>query len=454
MKKIIVLLVLCIPSISIFAQPDSLLKKFRYRIAHYRAVTFNAGGGSQYDEANFPVGTHKNGASAAGLSGNYYFTTSTDKKLLTASLGLNGVFSRSKSKDQTSSNTNKSFSTVPSISISNKWFSKKMFTELGTDILGSVLSSKNIFQGNPAATKNNQANYTATVTMGIGKGRLENVTDMQNALWLYKELGNVQRLAGTLSATDLLELGQNITKGNNTRVLDARKRTQFLLTTVDNYLQQKGLISKTDIAYFSSLNDILFYAYNNPRFTGTEKFIRLTPGLTGVNNNQFQSNGIDKNKQIFNTKSVMLSTGFKKYCPTSLSHQNNFGAALNFSYTNADFTDRNFSNGIITNELKGETDLKKAGANLFYEHAIYPNTRTNINLNLQADFGYQNDDTRKIYTDANLFCNLNYFISYRTRINFGAGAFYQRNMYTISNYVELKANSFQVYATGGLQVSL
>jgi hypothetical protein len=329
-----------------------------------------------------------------------------------------------------------------------------MFTELGADILTSFSSSKNIIQGYPAAAKNNQVNYAISVTTGIGKGRLENVTDMQNALWLYKELVNVQRLTGTLSATDLLELGQSITKGNNTRVLDARKRTQFLLTTVDNYLQQKGLISKTDMTYFSNLNDILFYAYNNPRFAGTEKFIRLIPGISGVNDNQFQSNGTDKSKHLFNTKSVMLSTGFKKYNPTRLTHQNNFGAALNFSYTNADLTDRNFTNGIITNELKGKTDLRKAGANLFYEHAIYPNTRTNITFNLQTDFGYQNDDTRKIYADANLFCNVDYFISYRTRLNFGTGAFYQRNMYNIGNYVEIKNNSFQLYANAGLQVSL
>lgn len=454
MKKIILLITSSIVSLTIFAQSDSLLKKFKYRVDHYRAVTLNANSGGQYGEVNYPFGTHKNGASSAAVSGNYFTTTSTNKKLTAVSAGLNGIFYRSKSKDQTSFTTSKNFSSVPNVSVLSKWFSEKMFTELGADILTSFSSSKDITQGYPAAAKNNQVNYTAAVTIGIGKGRLENVTDMQNALWLYKELVNVQRLSGTLSANDLLELGQSITKGNNTRVLDDRKRTQFLLTTVDNYLQQKGLISKTDITYFSNLNDILFYAYNNPRFAGTEKFIRLIPSAIGVNNNQFQPNGADKSKHIFNTQSVMLSTGFKKYSPASLTHQNNYGAALNFSYTNADLTDRDFTNGIITNELKGKTELKKAGANLFYEHAIYPNTRTNITLNLQTDFGYQNDDARKVYADANLFCNVNYFISYHTRLTFGAGAFYQRNMYAIGNYVEIRANSFQLYANGGLQISL
>jgi hypothetical protein len=329
-----------------------------------------------------------------------------------------------------------------------------MFTELGAAISGDFNTNKTIIQGYPAAGKNNQAGYFTTVTMGIGKGRLENVTDMQNALWLYKELMKEQRLSGSLSATDLIELGQSITKGNNTRVLDSRKKTLFLLTTVDHYLQQKELISKIDINYFNSLNDILFYAYNNARFAGTEKFIRLSPSVSGLNNRQFQPNGIDESKHIFSSQSILLSTGFKRYTPTSLTHQNNYGAAVNLSYLSADNTDRFFNNGILSSETKGKTDIKRAGGSIFYEHAIYPNTRTNINFTLQSDLGYQDIDGRNFYTATNASCNISYFISYRTRLSFGAGAFFQKNTYTVSNYINMMATSFQLYTNAGLQISL
>ena len=454
MKKIILLLALSTSGLSLFAQADSLLKQFKYRINQYRAVTFNLGGGSQYSQADFVTGTHKNSASSAGFNGGYYFTKSTNKIQLTASADVNSNFYRNKSSDQTSSNTSKNFSSSPQFNILNKWFSKKMFTELGADISADFNANKTTVQGYPFAAKNNQAGYFSTVTMGIGKGRLENVTDMQNALWLYKELMKEQRLSGSLSATDLIELGQSITKGNNTRVLDGRKRTQFLLSVVDHYLQQKGLVSKTDINYFNSLNDILFYAYNNARFTGTEKFIRLSPSLSGLNNRQLQPNGTQESKHIFNTQSAVLSAGFKKYIPTSLTRQNNYGAAVNLSYLNADNTDRFFTNGIITSETKGKTDIKRAGGSIFYEHAVYPNTRTNINFSLQSDLGYQDIDGKNFYTATNAFCNISYFISYRTRLSFGAGAFFQKNTYNLSNYIDMMATSFQIYTNAGLQISL
>ncbi len=455
MKKTILLLALSVSTFCLLAQqPDSLLKQFKYRINQYRAINFSVGGGSQYNQADFATGTNKNRASSAGFNGGYYFTKSTDKIQLTETANLSGNFNHNKSSDQTSSNTSRSFFALPQYTISNKWFTKKKFTEFGAAVSGELTNNKSVIQSYPAAGINNQAAYTATVTLGIGKGRLENVTDMQNALWLYKELLKEQQLSGSLSATDLIELGKGITKGNNTRILDSRKKNQFLLSTVDQYLQQKALIKKTDINYFNSLNDILFYAYNNARFTGTEKFIRLSPSVTGLHNNQSQTNGIEKSTHIFNTQSVLLSTGFKKYTPTSLTHQTNYGVAVNLSYLNADNSDRFFTNGSITGELKGKTDIKKAGANIFYEHAVYPNTRTNINVGLQSDLGYQNIDNRNFYAVTNAYCNINYFINYHTRLTFGAGALFQKNTYTISNYLSMTANSFQLYTNAGLLISL
>jgi hypothetical protein len=234
----------------------------------------------------------------------------------------------------------------------------------------------------------------------------------------------------------------------------AEKKTKFLLSTVDQYLQQKGLVSKTDINYFTSLNDILFYAYNNMRLAGTEKFIRLNPSASDLNDRQLQPNGIQESIHLLNTQSAALSIGFKKYTPTSLTHQNNYGAAVNLSYLNADNTDRFFTNGIITSETKGKTDIKRAGGSIFYEHALYPNTRTNINFNLQSDLGYQDIDGKNFYTATNAFCNISYFISYRTRLSFGAGAFFQKNTYTLSNYIDMQATSFQLYTNAGLQISL
>ena len=252
--------------------------------------------------------------------------------------------------------------------------SQNKFTELGADIFTSINTNKNADGNNPGLSKTRNGQYTIVINTGIGKGRLENITDMQNALWLSNALQTANSLLQPLSATELNELGRTITTANNTRVLDTRKRTQFILETVDNYLQQNGLINKTDIRYFSHLNDILFFAFNSSRLSGTEKFIRFTPGIAGYGTNQTQNSNINKYERKFNNKSVALATGINKYTPQNLIHQNNYGASFRLSFNFFDFSDRYFTSGVITSDTNGNSHLKQAAINLFYEHAIYPNT--------------------------------------------------------------------------------
>jgi len=119
---------------------------------------------------------------------------------------------------------------------------------------------------------------------------------MQNALWLYKELQEANLLTRSISDNELNDLGQSITDGTNTRVPDTRNRTQFILTTVDNYFQQKELIAKNDINYCTRLNDILFFDFNNVRLSGTEKFIRFTPAIQRNSQESGSNNLADKYK--------------------------------------------------------------------------------------------------------------------------------------------------------------
>lgn len=202
-------------------------------------------------------------------------------EFLTTAIYLYSNFNSARSENSSSVSKYSAFPGSPNITILNKWFPKNKFTELGADIFTSINTNKNADGNNPGLSKTRNGQYTIVINTGIGKGRLENITDMQNALWLSNALQTANSLLQPLSATELNELGRTITTANNTRVLDTRKRTQFILETVDNYLQQNGLINKTDIRYFSHLNDILFFSFNSPRLSGTEKFIRFTPGITG-----------------------------------------------------------------------------------------------------------------------------------------------------------------------------
>jgi hypothetical protein len=457
MRKTILILLLFLSAHHLYSQQDSVLKNFKFRINTYRAITFNAGGGSQFSNNKLVTGTHKNNSSGGNFGASYYTVKSTDRIILSFSGGAGLSFSSSNAKDPASTNKNRSFSTSPQFSVLNRWFSKKMFTELGADISASHNANKSSATSDPGPIKYKQGNYSIAVNMGIGKGRLENIMDMQNALWLYKTLQEENRLSRSLNADELNELGRTITLANNTRVLDFRKRTQFMLETTDKFFQQKDVLTIDDARYFTSLNDILFFAVNNPRLSGKEIFIRLTPAINQAFLDQINDPVSTNNEGKATNKSVLFSAGISKYIPVNLRHQNNYGLSLKLDYTSYHQNDKYFVSGSLTNQFDINTTIKRAGVNLFFQHAIYPNTRTVISFDLRSEGGYQDVEQEKSFFGmADLSGSLNYFISYRTRLTCGLGVAWQKNLYGYSYYQYLQqfADNIHLFANAGLQVNL
>lgn len=455
MRKNILFVFLSISSVSLYSQQDSVLKNFKYRIDHYRAISLNVNGGSAYNKSDQGSGDTKNSSSSGNFSVGMNTIKSTDNILKTTSGYLSSSFNSNRSENSTNTNKNRGYFIALQYSLLNKRFSGQHFFEYGIDAAGSTTSDRQTSSQFPPALRNKQNSYAVALPLGFGKGRLENITDMQNALWLQQSLQEAGRLSGALSSEELNLLGRSITKGNNTRILDFRKRTQFILETVDSYLQQKGLISKNDIAYFSNLNDILFFAFNNNRLAGTEKFIRFTPSVSGYNRNGTQSGVVDKYEMDPYILSGLVSIGFNKYKPVNLKHQDNYGAAVKLNYISWNSTERYFSSGVLFSENKFDQDIKQAGLKLFYQHAFYPNTRTNINLNLETEGGYQDAGaTDEFYGMASLAGNLNYFISYRTRLTFDIGAAYRKNIYTAYQTLQVQPDNIQFFVNAGIGINL
>jgi hypothetical protein len=439
MRQILLTLILSFFLQSLFSQGDSLLKKFKFRNINYRAITIDIGGAGQFSSTDFVSGRSKNHGSSGSAGTSYYQVKSTDRVLLNMSGGIYGGFSSARSDNNTNDYRYKSFSLAPQFSLLNKWFSRKLFTELGTDLSVGFYTAKNTDKTLASAQKTDRDRQSLAITAGIGKGRLENITDMQNALWLSKALEKEGRLSRSLSAEELNGLGRAVTAANNTRVLDARKRTQFILEAIDDYFQQKGLISKTDIKYFSNLNDIVFFAINDPRLSGTETFIRLTPAITHSRENFSQKPSQLENKENATTKSTRLSAGLNKYVPVSLRHQNNYGIAAALNYISNHYNDKYFNSGVLISETDLDPILRQVGIDLFFEHAIYPNTRTVVSFKFDSRTGYQEmEQETSFFSASNLAASCSYFISYRTRFNCNLGVTYQSNIYAIDKYLSLR----------------
>jgi hypothetical protein len=230
-----------------------------------------------------------------------------------------------------------------------------------------------------------------------------------------------------------------------------------MLETTDKFFQEKNVLTADDARYFSSLNDILFFAVNNPRLSGEEKYARITPAINKTFLDQVNNPVSTDNKGRTTNKSVVLLTGISKYIPVNLRHQNNYGFSLKLDYTSYHQNDKYFLSGSLANQFDINTTIKRAGANLFFQHAIYPNTRTVISFDLRSEGGYQDVEKEKnFFGMADLSGSLNYFISYRTRLTGSLGVTWQKNSYGYSYYQYLQQfpDNIQLYANAGLQVNL
>ena len=190
-------------------------------------------------------------------------------------------------------------------------------------------------------------------------------------------------------------------------------------------------------------------------FSGTEKFIRLKPGISRSASNHDPADNIDQQRTRFTNKSLTLSTGINKYTAQNLIHQNNYGASFKLAYNDFDFTYRYFTGNVLTSAMTNHSVLKQAGVNLFYEHGIYPNTRTAINFKLQTQGGYQDlSKATNLYGSVSLIGAATYFISYHTSLTGSLGGEYQKNMFYISQYLGSYPDNLHLNASVGVNISM
>jgi hypothetical protein len=111
----------------------------------------------------------------------------------------------------------------------------------------------------------------------IGKGRIEQVQDARMALFLLDDLNRLNREKRIASDEDVIELARLITSLRYKRSFDNRLRKIAEITAIDSFMQQKGIVSKTDATYFTSINDNWDFANNPVRNSGW----RLYTGIEG-----------------------------------------------------------------------------------------------------------------------------------------------------------------------------
>jgi hypothetical protein len=433
MKKYLLPVFLLFSFSKSFCQEKKLLTNYTFRIDRFKALNFgvNADGRKQN---NYNVSNSYGNALSGNFNASLFTTKSTNNLLQTISTGFATSGASAKSTSFSSTNKLKSLNILPSFFINNKWYAKNKFVEIGASFSDAFSTSRATDDRVIIQERLYNSNFIGgQLMLGVGKGRLENITDMQNAIWLHNVLLKDGNLKRKLNEDEIIGLARTITTSNNRRVLDGRKRIQFILKNIDSYLQSKEAINKTDINYFSNLNDIVFFANNTARQTGTEKYIRVIPALANYySKEENRITPLTSTTQNDNGAEVVLKIGLQKYKPLSLMHQLDYGAAAKANYGKSNSRYRNYTNTNLNFTFDYDDEWKKIGLDYFVRYSIFPNTRTVIDVDLKGENGYQLlNGFNELYHTAILAANASYFISYNTRLNINLGTTYNKNNFDI-----------------------
>lgn len=361
----------------------------------------------------------------------HFRVISTEKRQHISNFGLRPSYNSSFNSSDTPRTKNRSAMFFGGYSRMDRFFFKRnTFFEIGNEFNTYGYSSRQ--SGGNTFSNSGIINFQDRLTVGVGKGRLENVQDAQMALFIVNDLKKMNLLDQDMSAGKVNELAQLITGINNRRVFDSRIRRIYELTKIDSFFRANQLVKQSSIAFFTTVNDNWALAFNPGRLAGTMYYFRMRPSVTwnrNVNEQDLPTNNYKGTNRIF-TYAYEPVIGVEKQQPLNLFWQKSMGASLSFVQE----WQRNksqYRSG--TNSSQQPIFFNSAGSGFvidaFYAIGYYPNNRTMVNasFNMQSQYVFSNFSGKSpgLSLSPGLNLTANYFINYRTRVTVNAGALYQ-----------------------------
>lgn len=191
--------------------------------------------------------------------------------------------------------------------------------------------------------------HEVEIDIGFGKGRIENVTDARQAIYILEDLSEKKILKRQLSTNEINELAQEMAITKNKRHFDARQKAIDELTHINDFLIAKGYIDTVNTAdYFLSLSDYWENGDLEPRNAGRRVKIGVAPTF------------------IFKQNSVSYE---KSHLPKEKSTDTKWGGTLYFDYTNENPLNLKWQRYINVGLRSGLYRWRSAARNQFLSHA-------------------------------------------------------------------------------------
>lgn len=305
----------------------------------------------------------------------------TRKCISTLSAGGRTNGDLQKSNQLNNDNFRKYFSTENSLytNYSTYFFNKKqafLLFKLNARYVGRY--SNSIYATNTGETNNliKNTSYELKPYVGIGKGRIETVTDARQAVYIIEELSKKGKIKQVLSDKQIFEFAQVISKVKNKRFLDARLRKIEEITTVDSFLLKNNYLTNQDAAYFTTLYDFWENGALYERSSGQSFEINISPNMTfekTLNKTEILLHGNLESARAYNGD-INLVYRFEK--STSLNWQHSFNASLGYVASGFSKEKENDQSNIEKTEGTQTDGILRLSYNL----SFYPSTRTRMSL--------------------------------------------------------------------------
>lgn len=237
----------------------------------------------------------------------------------------------------------------------------------------------------------------ADLYIGAGIGRIENVTEARQAMFLIDVFSKNNILSRDLTYNEIWNLTQEMSRIKNKRFLDSRLHLMSEISRVDSFLTANNLITKPDALYFTNLYDIWLYGDAFQRLSGQSIELRLNPDfdirsfnseynntINGVYNYSSENNNISTNYRF------SLLYQYEKVINQKWQRSANASIDINLINLNVEQT---YSNN-NTDKMSIKEDIASLSGT--YGIGYYPNTRTNIYANISQVLSSSFYNTRTV----------------------------------------------------------
>ena len=386
---------------------------------NYRALNLTLNGGMNYSGINsYLVDFQGNGDFS--LSYNKYVNKPLFQK--NTLIFVNSAFDYKKYETQiipqtlTTKNSLYFFSLYNNV---NRYYNKKgRYLEVSPEL--GISNESNSTKDNFSSASDQYFNFSAKVDLGYGKGRIDPISQVFAAKFIYDDLKKEGVLKDKVSESQLFELANEMTKMQNLRFLDSRRRNVKQMITLNKLLNSQLNLNEDEKYITSSvLMDNWFFAGLNVRNYGKRHSFKMRPFFNYGNLNGSKSNQIGMN----------LSYYFDQEKPTNqyLQFFQNYSVGISPYIDNVDKKNPYFKVKILFDAKVG--------------FGYYPSSRTSfVTYATLSDFDRNNFNNNN--TNNNLYLGINssvnYFVNYNTKLF--ASLYYYRVYNSNNNFNNLNFN--------------